>query len=170
MEVHRDAYVYSKQPWDVEAALDLRRRQVKEFVESNQINIKYSPGCLIDIEYGVQYLQVQHGYRHPSFRTQNTMLALDALGQKNVLSKQEVQTLQDAYLFFRLLIDGLRIVRGHAKDLVLPPRDSEGFVFLARRVGYTTETWEEGAKKLDSDIQRHMGVTRAILHNAIWSY
>jgi len=88
------------------------------------------------------------------------MLALDALGQKNVLSKQEVQTLHDAYLFFRLLIDGLRIVRGHAQDLVLPPRDSEGFVFLARRVGYTTETWEEGAKKLDSDIQRHMGVTR----------
>jgi [glutamine synthetase] adenylyltransferase / [glutamine synthetase]-adenylyl-L-tyrosine phosphorylase len=160
VEVHRDAYVYSKLPWDVEAALDLRRRQVKEFVESNQINIKYSPGCLIDIEYGVQYLQIQHGHRHPSFRTQNTMLALDALGQKNVLSKQEVQTLHDAYLFFRLLIDGLRIVRGHAKDLVLPPRDSEGFVFLARRVGYTTETWEEGAKKLDLDIRRHMVVTR----------
>ena len=84
------------------------------------------------------------------------MVALDALGQKKLLLKQEVQTLQEAYLFFRLLIDGLRIVRGHAKDLVLPPRDSEGFVFLARRVGYTTETWEEGACKLDTDIRRHM--------------
>jgi glutamate-ammonia-ligase adenylyltransferase len=71
-----------------------------------------------------------------------------------------VQALLEAYLFFRLLIDGLRIVRGHAKDLVLPPRDSEGFVFLARRVGYTTETWEEGAQKLDTDIQRHMDRTR----------
>lgn len=160
VQVHRDAYVYSKQPWNVEAALGLRRQQVKEFVEPNQINIKYSPGGLIDIEYGVQYLQVQHGHRHITLRTQHTMLALDALGQKKVLPKQEVQTLQDAYLFFRLLIDGLRIVRGHAKDLVLPPRDSEGFVFLARRVGYTTETWEEGAKKLDSDIRRHMGITR----------
>ncbi|MBA2252822.1 MAG: hypothetical protein H0W13_08980 [Nitrospirales bacterium] len=159
VEAHRDAFVYSKQPWDVGAALDLRRQQVKEFVESNQINIKYSPGGLIDIEYGVQYLQLQHGHRHVSLRTQNTMLALDALGQKKILPKQEARTLQDAYLFFRLLIDGLRIVRGHAKDLVLPPRDSEGFVFLARRVGYTTETWEEGAKKLDSDIHRHMEQT-----------
>jgi [glutamine synthetase] adenylyltransferase / [glutamine synthetase]-adenylyl-L-tyrosine phosphorylase len=160
VEAHRDAYVYSKQSWDVEAALDLRRQQVEEFVEPNQINIKYSPGGLIDIEYGVQYLQLQHGHRHLSLRTQNTMLALEALAQKKILPEQEVQTLQHAYLFFRLLIDGLRIVRGHAKDLVLPPRDSEGFVFLARRVGYTTDTWEEGAKKLDSDIQRHMSRTR----------
>ena len=160
VEAHRDAYVYSKQPWDAGVALDLRRRQVKEFVEPNQINIKYSPGGLIDIEYGVQYLQLQHGHRHAAVRTPNTLLALDALGQKKILPNREVQALQEAYLFFRLLIDGLRIVRGHAKDLVLPSPDSEGFVFLARRVGYTTETWEEGAKKLDSDIQRHMGVAR----------
>jgi glutamate-ammonia-ligase adenylyltransferase len=159
VEAHRDAYVYSKQPWDVGAALDLRRRQVKEFVEPNQINIKYSPGGLIDIEYGVQYLQLQHGHRHAELRTQSTLLALEALSRKKVLPKLEVQALHEAYLFFRTLIDGLRIVRGHAKDLVLPPRDSEGFVFLARRVGYTTETWEEGARKLDSDIQRHMKAT-----------
>jgi glutamate-ammonia-ligase adenylyltransferase len=156
VETHRDTYVYSKQPWDVGAALDLRRQQVKEFVEPNHINIKYSLGGLIDIEYGVQYLQLQHGHRHAELRHQNTLLALAALGQKKVLPKQDVQALHEAYLFFRTLIDGLRIVRGHAKDLVLPPRDSEGFVFLARRVGYTTETWEEGARKLDTDIHRHM--------------
>jgi len=160
VEALRDTYVYSKQPWDVSAALNLRRRQVKELVESNQVNIKYSPGGLIDIEYGVQYLQLQHGHRQAQLRTPNTLLALEALAQKKVLPKQQVQALHEAYLFFRTLIDGLRIVRGHAKDLVLPPRDSEGFVFLARRVGYTTETWEEGADKLDSDIQRHMAVTR----------
>jgi glutamate-ammonia-ligase adenylyltransferase len=97
------------------------------------------------------------------------MLALEALAQKKILPEQEVQTLQHAYLFFRLLIDGLRIVRGHAKDLVLPPRDSEGFVFLARRVGYTTDTWEEGAKKLDSDIQRHMSGTRDFFTNRFGS-
>ena len=160
VEAHRDAYVYSTQSWDMTVALNLRRQQLKEFIEPNQVNIKYSPGGLIDIEYGVQYLQVQHGHRHAALRTQNTMVALDAFDQTKVLPKQEVQTLREAYLFFRLLIDGLRIVRGHAKDLVLPPRDSEGFVFLARRVGYTTETWEEGAQKLDSDIQRHMTRTR----------
>ncbi len=37
------------------------------------------------------------------------------------------------------------MVRGNAKDLVLPPPDSEEFVFLARRVGYTTDDWQAGA-------------------------
>ena len=36
-----------------------------------------------------------------------------------------------------LMIDGLRMVRGNAKDLVLPPPGSDEFIFLARRVGYT---------------------------------
>ena len=160
METHRNTYVYSAHAWDVGTALALRRQQIKEFVDSNQINIKYSAGGLIDIEYGVQYLQLQHGHRHAALRTQNTIVALDALGQTKLLPAREVHGLREAYLFFRLLIDGLRIVRGHAKDLVLPPRDSEAFVFLARRVGYTTETWDEGAKKLGLDIQRHMTRTR----------
>jgi glutamate-ammonia-ligase adenylyltransferase len=30
-----------------------------------------------------------------------------------------------AYLSIRMLIDGLRMVRGNAKDLVLPPTDSD---------------------------------------------
>ena len=157
---HRNTYVYSKSDWDLASAVDLRRRQVKELVESDQVNIKYSPGGLIDIEYGVQYLQLQHGHRHAALRSQNTLVALAALADTKLLPRKEVESLTAAYLFFRLLIDGLRIVRGHAKDLVLPPADSEAFVFLARRVGYTTESWEEGAQKLHADIQRHMGVTR----------
>ena len=52
------------------------------------------------------------------------------------------------------------MVRGNAKDLVLPPPDSEEFVFLARRVCYTTDDWQAGARHLQSDIQQHMGKTR----------
>jgi glutamate-ammonia-ligase adenylyltransferase len=159
-EEHRNTYVYSKSDWDLASAVDLRRRQVKELVESDQVNIKYSPGGLIDIEYGVQYLQLQHGHRHAALRSQNTLVALAALADTKLLPRKEVESLTAAYLFFRLLIDGLRIVRGHAKDLVLPPADSEAFVFLARRVGYTTESWEEGAQKLHADIQRTLHLTR----------
>ena len=52
------------------------------------------------------------------------------------------------------------MVRGNANDPVLPPPDSEEFVFLARRVGYTTDDWQAGARHLQSDIQQHMGKTR----------
>jgi len=160
VETHRDAFAYSGQPWDLATALDLRQRQVKELVEPGQTNVKYSPGGLIDIEYAVQYLQLLHGHRHPELRTPNTLEALRALDQTGVLAPDKVTALRDAYLFLRTLIDGLRIVRGNAKDLVLPPSDSDEFVFLARRLGYTTEQWQEGAKTLGADISRHMERTR----------
>jgi glutamate-ammonia-ligase adenylyltransferase len=159
VEAHRDTYVYSSQPWDLETALDLRRRQIKELTDPGKVNIKHSPGGLIDIEYGVQYLQLMHGHKHSRLRTPNTLETIDALVKLRILSR-DADALRESYLFFRTLIDGLRIVRGHAKDLVLPPRDSEAFVFLARRIGYTTEAWEEGARKLEADITRHMAATR----------
>jgi glutamate-ammonia-ligase adenylyltransferase len=68
--------------------------------------------------------------------------------------------LRKAYLFIRMLIDGLRMVRGHAKDLVLPPPDSDEFIFLARRVGYTTDDWQAGARHLQTDIEQHMTATK----------
>lgn len=58
------------------------------------------------------------------------------------------------------MINGLRMVRGNAKDLVLPPPDSEEFIFLARRVGYATDDWQAGARHLQSDIEQHMEKTR----------
>jgi glutamate-ammonia-ligase adenylyltransferase len=60
----------------------------------------------------------------------------------------------------RMLIDGLRMVRGNAKDLVIPPADSDEFIFLARRVGYTTDDWQAGARHLKKDIEEHMGKVR----------
>jgi glutamate-ammonia-ligase adenylyltransferase len=76
------------------------------------------------------------------------------------VSRQDGDNLRKAYLFIRMLIDGLRMVRGNAKDLVLPPADSDEFIFLARRVGYTTDDWQAGARHLQSDIEEHMRNTR----------
>lgn len=160
VEDHRDRFVYSGLPWDLPTALDLRRRQVRELVEPGRTNIKYSPGGLIDVEYAVQYLQLMHGHRHASLRTPNTLEALAALDASEVLKPDEVRQLRDAYLFFRMLIDGMRIVRGNAKDLVLPPSGSDEFVFLARRVGYAAVHWQQGAAQLQADLGRHMQLTR----------
>ena len=160
VEMHRDAFVYSAEPWDEGTALDLRRRQMKELVEPGQVNVKYSAGGLIDIEYAVQYLQIIHGNHRPALRQVNTLRALSALAQEHLISPQEAERLEKAYTFIRKLIDGLRMVRGHAKDLVLPETYSDDFVFLARRLGYTTEDWQAGAKRLQSDIEQHMSGTK----------
>ncbi len=160
VEAHRDAFVYSGQPWELKTALDLRHRQVNELVQPGDTNVKYSPGGLIDVEYAVQYLQLIHGHKEPRLRTPNSLEALAALGETGLLKPDEVTRLRESYLFLRGLIDALRIVRGNARDLVLPPPDSDAFIFLARRLGYTTERWEEGARRLSADIARHMAQTQ----------
>ncbi len=160
MEAHRDSFVYAKDPWDIPAAVELRRQQLRQFVKPGQINVKYGVGGLIDIEYAVQYLQVMHGHDHPSLRTPNTLQALAALVKEGLVSRADGESLRKAYIFTRILVDGLRMVRGNTKDLVLPPPESEEFVSLARRVGYTTDDWRACARHLQADIAHHMQATR----------
>ncbi len=162
VEAHRDRYVYSGAPWDLAAALDLRRQQLKQLVQRGTVNAKLSPGGVVDIEYAIQYLQLIHGHRHAVVRTPNAMQALAGLVESGIVTRQDGDNLRKAYLFLRMLIDGLRMVRGHAKDLVIPPADSDEFIFLARRVGYTTEDWQAGARHLKTDIDEHMGRVREL--------
>jgi glutamate-ammonia-ligase adenylyltransferase len=120
------------------------------------VNVKYSPGGIIDIEYAAQYLQIRHGHDRSELRTPNTAEALDRLHRLGFISEKEYARLREAYLFLRTLIDGLRIVRGNARDLVLPEVASEEFKFLARRLGYHERDWERSAGTLAKDIRRRM--------------
>jgi len=161
VEAHRDRFVYSGAPWDLKTALELRGRQRNELVPKGKTNVKYSAGGLLDIEYAVQYLQIMHGHRHSALRTSQTVSALDQLRRLKILDQETWTDLRDAYFFLRALIDALRIVRGHSKDLILPERQTEEFTFLARRMGYGQRDWERGRKKLQEEIQHHMGRTQA---------
>lgn len=157
LEAHRDQYVYSGEPWDMTAALHLRARQIRELAGTGGINVKYGPGGLIDIEYGVQYLQILHGHDHAGLRTPSTLQALDHLAELRIISPGEHTDLRAAYIFLRNVIDALRIVRGSAGDLILPEEQSEDFKFLARRLGYHEPDWTAGARRLADDLRRHMG-------------
>ncbi|GJL55684.1 MAG: hypothetical protein NPIRA02_28160 [Nitrospirales bacterium] len=156
VESHRDRFVYSAHPWPLDIALGLRARQMKELVPGQSIHVKYSPGGIIDIEYLTQYLQLIHGHRLPALRTSNTLEALHILQQRQLLLTDEEHILHDDYLFFRQLIDALRIVRGHAQDLLLPESHSDSFIFLARRLGFVTQNWNDGAVALEREIQDRM--------------
>jgi len=156
VEERRDSFTYSGAPWDWENAMRLRHRQTRELVKPGQINVKYSSGGIIDIEYAAQYLQLLRGKDHPELRVTNTLDALDRLRRLSLISEAESETLGAAYLFLRNLIDALRIVRGDASDLALPEEDSDEFKSLARRLGYRERDWKRGAEKLAADIRRRM--------------
>jgi [glutamine synthetase] adenylyltransferase / [glutamine synthetase]-adenylyl-L-tyrosine phosphorylase len=117
--------------------------------------VKYSPGALVEVEYAVQYLQIEHGRAMPELRTPSTLEGLDRLQQAGLVSPDECDRLHGAYLFWRAVADALRMVRGHARDLLLPETGSEEMRFLARRLGYTQPRWEEAAGAFLADVDRH---------------
>lgn len=156
VEAHRDRFTYSGADWDLAAALHLRQRQTRELVKLGEINVKYSPGGIIDIEYAAQYLQILHGKDHPELRTTRTLEALDQLSHLRIISAKEYDELREAYIFLRTLIDALRIVRGDARDLILPEETSEEFKSLARRLGYKEQDRGQGARRLAEDIRQRM--------------
>ena len=135
----RDEFLYTGKPFDVVAMRAMRERQVNQLVTPGTFNAKLSPGGVVDIEYLVQGLQITHGHQHPDVRAPNTRRALEALAAAGIIPESEGERLDQAYVFLRSLIDGLRIVRGNAKDLTVPLPGTEEFAFLARRLGYNEE-------------------------------
>jgi glutamate-ammonia-ligase adenylyltransferase len=147
----RDALIYSGRPFDVAAMRGMREKQNRQLVRAGTFNAKLSPGGLVDCEYLVQGLQITYGDRAPSLRATNTREAMKALERAKILTTAERLRLRDTYRFLRRLIDALRMVRGDARDLTVPPADSEEFEFLARRLGYRTDV-----AQLSRDLEEHV--------------
>ncbi len=153
----RDWLIFTGEPFDVAAMRAMREKQLRQLVQAGTINAKLSPGHLADSEYLVQGLQITYGHLDPSLRAVNTLDALAALQNHGVVSRDEAARLRVAYVFQRNLIDALRIVRGHARDLTVPPSETEEFLFLARRLGYGSKV-----ERLKDDLERHSQTVRQL--------
>jgi|GEM_PF-92495 len=146
----RDELLFTGETFDAVAMRAMREKQIRQLVKAGTFNAKLSPGGLVDCEYLVQGLQITHGHRDPALRSGRTRDAIAALHAHGILNDDQHRRLLDAYMFLRRLIDALRMVRGNARDLTVPPQDDEEFQFLARRLGYGNET-----ARLQADIALH---------------
>jgi [glutamine synthetase] adenylyltransferase / [glutamine synthetase]-adenylyl-L-tyrosine phosphorylase len=157
VEAFRDRYVYGPEPFELAAYRRMRKLQVEQLVRPSTVNAKFSPGALVDVEYFVQALQIVYGSHDPSLRTPNTLQALEALGASGRLQTDQVECLRSSYRFLRALIDALRVVHGHAKDLTVPPPGSEAMVLLARRMRYPDSA------QLQADLDERLQATKALV-------
>jgi [glutamine synthetase] adenylyltransferase / [glutamine synthetase]-adenylyl-L-tyrosine phosphorylase len=135
----------------------MRERQVRHLVTGGTFNAKFSPGGLVDIEYLIQGLQINYGAQNPALRLTNLRDAMFALYHAGILSGDDYIRLRKAHTFLRWLIDSLRVVRGNAKDVTIPPFGTEEFVFLARRLRY-----EMDVEHLRDDLARYVADVQEI--------
>jgi glutamate-ammonia-ligase adenylyltransferase len=146
----RDVFIYRGGSFDVTAMRAMRERQIRHLVAGGTFNAKFSLGGLLDIEYLVQGLQITHGHEKETLRATNTREAMAALAAEGIIPPDVYTRLRKAHTFLRWLIDSLRVVRGNAKDMTVPSKDSDEFAFLARRLRY-----EKDFSRLSQDINRY---------------
>jgi [glutamine synthetase] adenylyltransferase / [glutamine synthetase]-adenylyl-L-tyrosine phosphorylase len=139
IEALRDEYVYTGETFDTTSMRAMRERQVRHLVTGGKFNLKYSLGGLVDVEYLIQGLQINHGASNPRLRLTNIREAMAAMAETGVFSQEDYTHLRKAHTFLRWCIDSLRVVRGNAKDVTAPEEGSEEFAFLARRMHYTSD-------------------------------
>ena len=156
LEALRDDFVYSDAVMDLANIRHLRERQVAELVGPGTMNAKFSPGGLVDIEYAIQARQIEVGATHPEIRTTSTHDAITRLANLGELEADSARRIEDAYRFLRRLIDALRVVRGNAKDVAIPPVTTREFDYLSRRLGYGSP------ESLQRDVDHHMAVAREL--------
>ncbi len=159
----RDEFVYAAQAIDVAELREARARQLADKTRPGVANAKFSPGGLVDIEYDVQLLQVIHGITRPALRTPRIHTALEALAAAGIMATGESAQLLRAYDFLRRLINGLRLLRGSALDLDLPPVEAVEFGHLARRMGYQGGGGLGAGEQLRVDFERETAVVRAFV-------
>jgi glutamate-ammonia-ligase adenylyltransferase len=157
----RDELIYASQNINLGEVRELREKQFIEKTEGGKLNAKFSPGGLVDLEYDIQILQVMYGKHIAALRTPLLHQALVALADAGVLSPDETEQLIEAYRFLRRLINAMRILRGSAQDLFLPPVASVEFAALARRTGYRRGGALDPSQQLRLDFETHTAAVRA---------
>ncbi|HUX14364.1 MAG TPA: glutamate-ammonia-ligase adenylyltransferase [Spirochaetia bacterium] len=159
----RDELVYTGQSIDLGQIRELRALQLAEKTESDRLNAKFSPGALVDLEYSVQILQVIHGKTNAALRTPRIHKALEALSEAGAIQAEEASRITQAYRFLRTLINGLRMLRGNAKDLFLPTVDSPEYTHLARRMSYEGREDLTPAEELHIEFETRTAAIRAFV-------
>ena len=159
----RDEMLYTGQPLDLKALRTARRRQMDDRTRRGELNAKFSPGALLDLEYAVMLLQVASGANKSQLRTPFIREALERLKIEGLLAPDQTTRLVEAYEFLRRLINSLRMLRGSALDLFLPEQSSDEYLHLARRMGYAPDEELTPVQKLRLDFDTHTAFVRAFV-------
>jgi glutamate-ammonia-ligase adenylyltransferase len=128
----------------------IERERVKAR-EDPRLQVKLGVGGLADVEFTVQLQQMRYGHVQPRLRTSNTLNAIDALEETEIIETSDASWLRDAYLMLNRVRNHMFLMRGLATD-ALPTRDDE-LERLARSLGY-------GRLSRSAFVERYRRVTR----------
>ncbi|MFJ6082182.1 bifunctional [glutamine synthetase] adenylyltransferase/[glutamine synthetase]-adenylyl-L-tyrosine phosphorylase [Streptomyces sp. NPDC092369] len=99
-----------------------------------KLHTKLGPGGLSDVEWTVQLLQLQHGWAEPGLRTTRTREALAAACSAGLVSGEDADILDEAWVLATRVRNAVMLVRGRAGDTF--PSESRELAAVGRYLGY----------------------------------
>ncbi|MBF0453537.1 MAG: bifunctional [glutamate--ammonia ligase]-adenylyl-L-tyrosine phosphorylase/[glutamate--ammonia-ligase] adenylyltransferase [Magnetococcales bacterium] len=104
-----------------EEVVKMRERMYEEKKPSQDwIDIKQSRGGIVDIEFLVQFLILAHGKNKPEILHRNATRALFSFQRTGLLQKEECAVLEEAYYFYRLVENRLRLLHDRSENRIGP--------------------------------------------------
>jgi len=102
--------------WRQKDAAEIRhmRQRLENTVSAG--NLKRGPGGIVDVEFLVQMLQLKHARGNPSLRVPNTLAALKALYEAQLLSVDDFELFDAGYRLLRTIEGRLRLMNSAARD------------------------------------------------------
>jgi len=100
-------------------------------------NVKLGVGGIRDIEFVVQYLQLEHGSRCPQVRQRATLEALARLVATGVATEEDCERLRSAYVFLRTVEHRLQMME--SRQVHSLPRERAELRKLALRTGFADQ-------------------------------
>ena len=82
---------------------------------------KLGRGGLADVEWTVQLLQLRHAHQVPALHNTSTLQALDAIGEAELIDRDDVELLREAWLTATRARNALVLVRGKPTDQLPGP-------------------------------------------------
>lgn len=145
-------------------------RRVKSRIEAERsdtdaehLDIKLTPGGILEIEFLAQILQIQHGCDGPA--RANTTDALRHLAERGLLPPGEVDVLVRNYRWFRRLETRLQLVLERSAALL--PLDDEGLTTAAKRLGWGWNEAQQRPDRLVADLRHRLDQVHAIYRREI---
>jgi len=132
-------------------------------LNKSKLDVKLAPGGIRDVEFLVQCLQRLHGARETWVRHGGTLLALERLHDRDLLSTTEYSRLASAYEYFRRL-EHLLQIEDDRQTHALPSNTLE-LERLARRMtehGVPREAGLSAAAQLLNSLNRHLENVQSI--------
>ncbi len=158
------AVAYDRGPADLGELRRLRARMELELGREDRgaTSLKYGRGGLVDVEFVVQALQMNHG-ADPSVRAPNTRAALLALRGGGYLDEAAAETLLQAESSLRALLHATRLATH--RSVVIP--SSPATVAIARRLGYRDRADRSALDALLADLARTRDATRRVFRDVL---